>query len=76
MRTVVRVLMLVIAVAVFVYATLPWWLPPITVALLEREGAENVVLVVAHPDLNGFEIEQFEFELDDLYIGNSDAKRG
>jgi hypothetical protein len=76
MRTVVRVLMLVIAVAVLVYATLPWWLPAITIALLEREGAENVVLVVAHPDLNGFEIEQFEFELDGLHIGIADAELG
>ena len=76
MRNVVRMLMLAIALAVLVYATLPWWLPPVTIALLEREGAKNVVLVVAHPNLNGFRIEQFEFELDDLHIGIADAELG
>lgn len=74
MRTLVNVTMLIIVVAVSAYATLPWWAPSLTIALLEREGAENVVVVVSHPDLHAFEIERLEFVWDDLHVGLTDAR--
>ena len=48
MRTLVRVTMLVIAVAVLVYAALPWWLPTVSTAWLEREGAETAAGLAGH----------------------------
>lgn len=74
MRTLIYVTMLIIAVAALAYATLPWWVPHLTIAMLEREGAEHVVVVVSHPDLHALEIERFEFELNGLQVGLADAR--
>ena len=74
MRTLSRVTMLAMTVVVLAYAALPWWLPPVATLLLEREGAQNIVIVVSHPTLHAFSIDRFEFELEGLQVGIHDAQ--